>query len=69
MVSVKEIKISVHRKYTKDYQSYGFRVGIMGNVEERENIKTAYYNISKILDKMVDIENKKIWELWKGEIP
>lgn len=66
MVKLKEIKMSVHRKYTKDYQSYGFRIGLMVDVEEDESAMTAYRKVSKYLKSLTDAENKKIWNIMEG---
>ena len=42
VVRIKEIKISIHRKYTKDFQSYGYRVGLQLDVD-KDDPRSGYY--------------------------
>ena len=51
--------MSVHRKFTKDYNSYGYRIGIMYDVEGAE-LKEVYKKIANNLSKLVLVENNKI---------
>lgn len=61
MVKIKEIKISVHRKYTKDYNSYGFRIGMMADIGEDPDV--SYAQISKVMEKWTKAEDNKIFRL------
>jgi hypothetical protein len=65
-MKLKEIKMSVHRKYTKDYQSYGFRIGIMYDVEGAEPMD-AHREVSNTLKKMTMNENEKTWSVMKSQ--
>ncbi|TKJ26212.1 MAG: hypothetical protein CEE42_05215 [Promethearchaeota archaeon Loki_b31] len=56
VVRIKEIKISIHRKYTRDFQSYGYRIGVMldvGGVSPEQ----AYNGAKTFLNKKIGEED------------
>ncbi len=69
---IKEIKISIHRKYTKNFQSLGYRIGIMLDVEKDDNPRDCYYQGKSFLNERIKEENvlidKKFEWLEKGKV-
>lgn len=57
MVRIKEIKISIHRKYTKDFQSYGYRIGVMLDVDKGDNSREGYYEAKAFLNERIAEED------------
>ena len=62
MVRLKEIKISIHRKYTKDYQSYGYRIGVMLDVD-KDDPRSGYYEGKAFLNDRIAEEDLVIKNL------
>ncbi|GAI83377.1 unnamed protein product, partial [marine sediment metagenome] len=70
---MKEIKISIHRKYTKDFQSYGYRIGLQMDVD-KDDPRSAYYEGKAFLNERIaeedliikNIMNKKDAERGSG---
>lgn len=60
---IKEIKISIHRKYTQDFQSFGYRIGIMMDVDSKDNSRDAYYQGKAFLNERMKEENNAIADL------
>ena len=56
VVRIKEIKISIHRKYTKDYQSYGYRIGVMLDVD-KDDPRSGYYEGKAFLNDRIAEED------------
>lgn len=56
MVRIKEIKISIHRKYTKDFNSYGYRIGIMLDVD-KDDPRSGYYEGKAFLNERIKEED------------
>lgn len=54
---LKELKISIHRKYTKDFQSYGYRIGLMLDVDKIDNARTCYYSGKAFLNERIAEED------------
>lgn len=63
MVKIKEIKISIHRKYTQDFQSFGYRIGIMMDVDLKDNPRDVYYQGKDFLNERMKEENNAIANL------
>lgn len=57
MVRIKEIKISIHRKYTKDFQSYGYRVGLQLEIGQTNGAKSGYYEGKAFLNERIAEED------------
>ena len=49
------MKISIHRKFTKNFNSFGFRIGIMVDVENEIPME-AYRTTSKVVGQMTKEE-------------
>ena len=60
---IKEIKLSIHRKYTQNYNSYGFRIGIMMDVDSKDNPRDCYYQGKVFLNERIKEENNAIADL------
>lgn len=56
MVKIKEIKISIHRKYTKDCQSYGYRIGVMLDIG-KDDPRGSYYEGKAFLNERIKEED------------
>ena len=54
MVKIKEIKISIHRKYTKDFQSYGYRIGVMLDVDKNDPRGDYYQGKAFLNDRIAE---------------
>lgn len=73
MVRIKEIKISIHRKYTKDFQSYGYRIGLQLDVG-KDDPRGVYYEGKAFLNERIaeedliikNIMDKKVAEKSSG---
>lgn len=63
MVKLIEIRMSYHRKYTHNFNSYGFRIGVAASMGENENQYEAHFVISDYLNKIAIIEIEKIKKL------
>ena len=57
MVRIKEIKISIHRKYTKDFQSYGYRIGLQLEVGQTDGARSGYYEGKAFLNERIAEED------------
>ncbi len=60
---ITEIKISIHRKYTQDFQSFGYRIGIMMDVDSKDNPRDVYYQGKAFLSERMKEENNAIADL------
>ncbi len=60
---ITEIKISIHRKYTQDFQSFGYRIGIMMDVGLKDEPRDCYYQGKSFLNERIKEENNKIADL------
>ena len=59
MVRITEIKVSIHRKFTKNYNSYGYRIGVMVDVGSSTAQDAYYQGLAFLQDKMKE-ENQSI---------
>ena len=62
-MKIKEIKLSIHRKYTQNFNSYGFRIGIMMDVGKNDNPMDCYYQGKAFLNERIKEENNAIADL------
>ncbi|MBA7578637.1 hypothetical protein ES708_20502 [subsurface metagenome] len=51
------IKISIHRKYTKDFQSYGYRIGLEMDVNKVDDARSGYYEGKAFLNERIAEED------------
>lgn len=67
MVKIKEIKISIHRKYTKGFQSYGYRIGIMMDVGKTDP-RQGFYEGKVFLNERIAEEDLIIQNIMDKKI-
>lgn len=51
------IKISIHRKYTKNFQSYGYRIGLEMDVNKVDDARSGYYEGKAFLNERIAEED------------
>lgn len=57
VVKIRMIKISIHRKYTEDFQSYGYRIGLEVDVGKIDDAKSSYYEGKAFLNERIAEED------------